>query len=350
MDIKFKSKKEQNSNLEKGVNVLYTNSKRSGYTIRWFVILFIVISPILYIAWLYVDSFFINKAQGIITYQPITIYSKNNVTVIHRYIDIGDIVSNKQELFLLDDKSLDNELNYLNKELKDNSNNLKNLPLIKISNYEKSIEEAQNNLNEIEKIKKHYEGYLDKGQISLIDYANVINVYYSAKNNLNKQKIIFNQTKLSNKEAEHISPLNSIKSKLQKEIYIKKFEKENLLIQSPFQGQIIEIFTKEGQQLIIGEPIYRISKISKIKNPEIIAFVKPEYINYIQKDNIVSVSLPNGLKIKGVIKIEPQISTKLPPQLQKPFDNNIGLLKIIIKIDNIDNYKLPEGLPVMVFF
>lgn len=347
MNIDFSNQKKKKSNIEHGLKVAYGNAKRTGYNIRWFAILFLILSPIFYMIWVYIDSFFISKAKGIITYHAVTIYAKRDSTVYSKNINISDQVNKGQELILLKDPVLENEIFYLQKELDLISKKIKKNPKVALNNHKESIKEAEDNLNEISKIKKQYEGYLEKGHISLVSYSNIVNNYYIAKNNLQQQKINLNNAMFKNIDKKQSTPLHRIKSNLKQELFNKRSIEESLLITSPFQGQIVDVFIEEGQQILKGNPLYKITKIGK---PEVFAFLDPKHIDKVIKNKSVSISLPNGESIKGKIKLEPQISTKLPNQLKKPFDDQVGLLKIAINIQENVDLKLPEGLPVEIYF
>ena len=49
MKIRFDSRKELNPTQEQGLNVLYAPGKRTAFRVRWYLILFLVASPLIWL-------------------------------------------------------------------------------------------------------------------------------------------------------------------------------------------------------------------------------------------------------------------------------------------------------------
>ena len=107
MKVNFHLDKKNNPQSESGMTVLYGQAKRSGYRLRWYLILAIVVSPLLFMAYYLFRTQILVTAPGIITSYPLTVTSTQAAIVEPMLIEVGADIGQGQPLVTLQDKILD---------------------------------------------------------------------------------------------------------------------------------------------------------------------------------------------------------------------------------------------------
>jgi multidrug resistance efflux pump len=348
MKVKFKSNKETNINSDKGLKVQYDSPKRVGYQLRWYFILLLIISPILYMIYLFYLNNYVISAVGIVTSNPIIIIAKTDVNIDKINFIEGQKVNKNLLLIELYNEDIYFKNIYLKKALSDIKVDILNLPKININNYNKKIEESRKNFKEIEKIKLTFNSWQKKGHIPIIDYTAFNSLYISSKNNIYNEIINKSIAQLNIEEKNISSSTSQLKQSIAREFVENENKLNNLNIYSPFNGTIIEKFVYEGQYILKGAPLLKITPDLK---PIVHAYLDSEFILYAKKGNQVDIVFPNGFTTLGTIISKAQITNKLPNKLKEPFGNKNALLKVIIKFNKLpDKNQLVEGIPILVNF
>ncbi|NRF61560.1 HlyD family secretion protein [Vibrio coralliilyticus] len=345
MKVNFHLDKKNNPHSEDGVKVVYGKAKRGGYRIRWYLILAIVISPLIAMAYYLFKTQVLVVAPAIITSHPVTINATHTGIVGPIPSDIGKKVSHNQTLLFLKDSALDQELNFIKSELlklpTDNGFNIEAL-------YAKAINQTKSNLDKVQKIQSNYDTYRSKGQVSEVDYASIVNITNALNSQLSSQKIAFAESKRTDIETKLAGPIATEYRTLMKELVVKRSIQESLTIKAPFEGRVIDIHVLEGERVSENTPLITITKNT---TPEITAFLDPKYLRFSTIGTQAKVKYPDGETYTATVSSPVEVVNKLPQELQSPFEGQPAYLKVNLSFDQpIPEERWIEGVSVEVSF
>ena len=117
MKVHFDSQKKQEPTREKGVRIPYAPAKRRVVQWRWYLILLIVSSPLLYFLVKLLLSFLIVTAPGYVSLEKVSINSTTMGTVERIHVRTGDMVAKNQVLADIYNPNLDERKGVLQAEL-----------------------------------------------------------------------------------------------------------------------------------------------------------------------------------------------------------------------------------------
>jgi multidrug resistance efflux pump len=293
--------------------------------------------------YLFKDTIWIT-APGIVTSYPVTITANFDGVVATVPLRVGDNIELQQPLFTLQNRTLDREILFLEQELQ----KLDVKQEASFETYEQAIKQSKTNLNQIEEIKDKFAIYHTDGDLSDIDYANILNQSNAAQNSLSSQQILLDQAKYSYQERLIAGVITQAKRALQKELVLKLDQQASLILSSPFTGRVVDIPATEGNMVVKGDPLITIARNLK---PSVVAYLDPKYLAEAKLGKQVNIKFPDGKIYKATVSQEIEIVSQLPNQLVKPFEGQPSFLKVAISIDDEleSNYWI-EGITVEVIF
>ncbi|WP_337028425.1 HlyD family secretion protein [Vibrio cholerae] len=344
MKVKFHLDKQHQPQSERGMKVMYGQAKRGGYRLRWYLILALVISPLLAMGYyLYRDKVLV-IAPAIVTSKPVAIKATEDGVIGPLNLVVGQSVTEQQALFEVTNTTLANELDFMRQEIAQlNVNQEENTHYHTLA-----IENTQRNSDQIQQIRKRYEMYKAKGQVSDVDYAAIINLAYGAQNELNSRNIALNDAQTSYQERLLAGPISQAKRGLMKELVVKQSQLERLNIHSPFDGRVVALPVVEGQQVEKGDPLV---VIAKNITPQVTAYLNPKYLDVSQFGTHAKVIFPDGKTFSATVSEAVEIVSKLPIQLAKPFEGKPAYMEVTLTFDEeLEENRWIEGMTVEVEF
>ncbi|MCL9783268.1 hypothetical protein M9194_17705 [Vibrio sp. S4M6] len=350
MKVRFMLDKQKSPTSEKGVKVAYGQAKRTGYRLRWFLLLAAILAPaLLTIYWLLRPQIF-TIAPGIVTYQPINIVAPESSTISEMYVQVGDTVKKGQPLFLLQNKLLEEQINYLETEIKSLRGYGLNRERNEVALYTKAKNNAEKNFSEMVAIKKKYDKYFKQGHVSAADYASVLNNYYTTEVQLSDATLQLQRAKMRGADEDYVGNLSNIVRNLQLELTMKKGLEALLLVKAPFDGQVINEVGRVGERVEASTDVMTFSRADQ--PPEIDAYLDAKYIEKAKVGEVATVKLPNGKNYLAKVSKPTQLALKIPTQLAKPFEGRRALMKVTLSFtdDTLNKNMLIEGMPVEVYF
>ncbi|WP_299002017.1 HlyD family efflux transporter periplasmic adaptor subunit [uncultured Shewanella sp.] len=346
MEVQFPHEKTSHPLNDKKVS--YGSSKRNGYKLRWYLLLFIVLSPVFIVLYFIYYNYILIVAPGILTVNPIVIRASEDAIVNKINVINGQKISSGQHLVRMSNSSLTAEIEFIKKSLSNLKKEHSSTTQVDFSFYEKAISNAKDNMGGISKIKSDYDKYRNNSLVSELDYINIVNLVYSSEILLFNEKIRYNQALVDYQENKISGSFAKLVLDFEKELALKNSHLNNLNITSPFDGLVIETLVLEEHRVLQGEPII---KIAKNDIPQIIGYLKSEYVDRVKLGNSVTIIFPNGKKYSAKIALPTVLASKLPTQLAKPFEGQPALLKVtmsFVEEPAVDTWV--EGMPVSILF
>ncbi|WP_194436509.1 HlyD family secretion protein [Vibrio fluminensis] len=345
MKVNFHLDKQNKPDSENGMKVVYGSAKRSGYRIRWYLILFLVISPLLFMAYYLFRTQILITAPAIVTSYPVTFIATQPAVVGEIPFDVGISVAEGDPLLILKNNALNEEVAFIQEELiKLSSSKLQ--PTSKL--YEESIKTTKLSLRKVEQIQRKYDKFRKNGQVSEVDYAAIVNMSSALNSQLNTQKIAYVDATREKQEIELAGPVSQERRSLIRELIIKKALQESLTYHSPFDGRILDIHIHEGERVTENDPLFT---VARNVTPEITAFLNPKYLRFSQLGTQATIVFPDGQRFAATVSRPVEVVNKLPPELQSPFEGQPAYLKITLSFDQpLEKTHWIEGVEVEVRF
>lgn len=342
MRINFKTEKQKNPTRNDGFNVIYAPAKRLAFKLRWYLLISLIISPILFFTWYMIENRVLISAEGILTSEPIQINASQSSFVLDIKVIAGEKVNDKQIIIQLTSPKIEQQYNFLSAQYKTfkahHNNGLKSLEALylrKISTY-KAAKYAQ------QKINKEFKVYGEQGILPLTDRL-LIEQNSVAIEGLYQQALIDYESAVN----EHLNG-QLANTLLNIELALSDLEtkKKLLTILSPKNGTINQVFVKQGEFISEGNPLFSISNLTQ---SVIHVYLSPERMNFAEIGQTANITLPNGDEFVGTINRPTQMSEKLPSILSGPFDGHKPAIKVYLSLDKQPDVVI-EGLPVGVRF
>ncbi|MGF1695412.1 HlyD family efflux transporter periplasmic adaptor subunit [Vibrio lamellibrachiae] len=344
MKVKFHLKKENNPQSNDGVKVVYGKAKRGGYRLRWYLILALVVSPVIFLAYLFFRNNILTISPAIVTSNPVTITAKTAGTVGPTPVKIGVLVNENQAVIQLNNLEIEEQISFLESELL----KLIEVPIDIDSLHLNGITETRRSLDKILQIQHRYEEYREKGQVSEVDYTSIVGISNSLNNQLNNQLIAYNEAKRDRKERNLAGAVSQSRRLLMQDLVLKRTLERELTITSPYDGRVVDIHVVEGQRVQEGDELITISRNTV---PHIVAYLNPKYLDLAKQEKKVKVRFPDGTSYDAMVSKSVEVVSKLPSQLVSPFEGQPAFLKV-----NLDLITEPrqehwvEGMTVEVRF
>lgn len=345
MKVDFKLHKQVEPVAEHHVKVNYGDTKRAGYKLRWFAILFVVISPVVVILYTLIYPSLVQEAPAVLSFSPIEMSApQGGIVAVKRWKE-SEKVNKGDVLFTIQNTALDAEITFLKGEVEKFSLDQSNDEATQL--FAEKIASAKKNAKEMETVYRRYERFSKKGQVSATDFAAIINLANNAKQEVSSAKIAFALYKSDHQLAGNYA--NSLRA-VKQQLVEKEGKRNQLTVRSPYDGNIIDINAVSGQTSKADEALMMIKQSDEV--PVVIAYLDAKHIKYIQVDREVTIEFPNGKSYAGIIAGQTELASKIPTQLSKPFEQQKSMMKVTVEFVNEtpDDFQLIEGLPLKVLF
>lgn len=345
MKINFHLDKKNKPQSESGMRVAYGRAKRGGYRLRWYLILVIVISPLLFMIYYLLKKEVLVTAPGIVTSYPLTITVAQAAIVRFIPVNVGDEVEKGQSLMLLIDNALNKDVEFLQKELVAlSNNNIQSTDEL----YQKAIDSTKKSLAKVQQIQQKYDQLRKEGLVSEVDYVVMVNVSNAIDSQLRNQEIAYINAKRDRAQLILAGPVAKQYRELMKKLTVKLTKQECLTFKAPFSGRVLDLHVHEGQRVTDNAPLLT---VAQNVTPDIIAFLKPKYLDYSLKGTKAKIIFPDGKKLSATVSRPVEVVSKLPPELQSPLKGQPAYLKVTLSFDQpIEKRRWIEGVEVEVRF
>ncbi|NLS12972.1 HlyD family secretion protein [Vibrio sp. SM6] len=346
MKVNFHLDKKKKPQSESGMKVVYGQAKRGGYRVRWYLILAVVISPLLIMAYYLAKTHLLVTAPGIVTFYPLTITATQPALVGHLSVSVGSQVSQGQALLSLTDKALDEEVDFIQRELVA----LSDREVQSVDDlYQVAIANTKQSLSRVKQIQQNYDKFRQKGQVSEVDYAAIVNVSNALNSQLSDQEIAYANAKRDQQQLALAGPISQQYRSLMQELVVKRAQQESLTYVAPFNGRVLDVHVHPGQRVVESAPLLTLAQNI---TPEITAFLDPRYLDYGKVGEKATVVFPDGQRFSASVSRPIEVVNKLPQELQKsPFQGQPAYIKVTLSFDApLPKERWIEGVGVEVRF
>lgn len=342
MKVSFRTRKSSKPTEDQGFRVGYGAVKRTGYVIRWYFIVFVIISPILGFAWYGASKTLLITAKGILTTEPLNLKAIESGTIMSVSVKPGQHVQAHEHILTIDSPVLTDEAKLLKKSITflNQDNHTAQKKYLKLG--QEKVNTARANLAVQSDFDLQYKAYKEKGIIPLSEQVQLQQAKTDAKLKLLNAQQEYHTGKgnfLSGPSTQGILSLSQELSKIESRI-------QQLKIHAPHAAMINDLFIQNGEYVTVGEEL---ASISSRQEPVVIAYIDPADMNYSAIGQTATITFPNNDTYEAVINEPTQLANKIPAVLASPFDGSKPALKVTLTLQRpVD--KMIEGLPVHIRF
>lgn len=350
MKVNFNTKRQQDPTRDKGLKVVYAPAKRSAPKWRWYLILLVVSSPLLYFLFKLVVAQVVVSAQGVITLEKIAVNSSGTGYVDDILVKAGDTVDQGYVLVKLGSPTLDRKERVLRTEFDNIGSSLPPSGL--------HTENLLRNRIELAKIDVEYhKDKLDKVQFLFDQGAATIAELNQAEAMLSRSKFTLNQAQgeltahLERIRKEQWQPdiqYSTRRQMIHAELEVIEEQRKRLAQKAPFQGRILDIFIDSGQTVSPGSPLIL---MGKLEDPYIVAYLDPKYAKHALAGRQVTVKMPDRKSLRAAVRENATLTQQMPSNLSSPISSRE--MMVLVKLDfltPVSDAERIDGLPVSIRF
>ncbi|MFT5789733.1 MAG: multidrug resistance efflux pump [Shewanella sp.] len=332
--------------VDNGVEVKYSAAKRAGFKFRWYMLLFLVASPVLLVSWILAKPYIFVLAPGIITAEPLEMRAPSKGMVKSVVNHARGEVEKGGDLLVIADPELDAQVTELTRQLKGLEGGASFDGEQVLQRLRGRIEVAHDGVKRQDDLLVTYLDFQKRGVVPTSDMAMVMQANTASKMALEQAKVDL----LHELERQHIQSIAGVvtqtRNQLKSQLAKLKSKQTEMKIMAPFTGRVEDTLVQVGEQVNVNQPLLWLTGRDK---PVVLAYLDPKYLEYVEIGQQATIKLPNGQDIRGKIEEPTELVTKIPKQLSGPFDGEKAALKVTLTLDDVLPFTV-EGVPVEISF
>ena len=343
-------KKEIDPNTVQGMKVPYAPAKRQAAKWRWYLILFIVSSPLLYFLFKLILSQVIVTAQGFVSLEKVAVNSTSAGTIQKMYAGVGEELPSGSVIAQLYSAGLSSQKIMLESELSA-------LDHPKIP-YDKAQELLlRKRIDLTDEVLSFERKYLTNVIFLYNQGAATVAELDLARERKTKAELDHDRARfelgrlLESRQRYPILPdIEAEKKRRQITAKLKalRLQQARLVQTLPYDGRILDVFAKEGEAVSTGSSLLLLGRSDK---PSVIAYLSPKYAKYARKGQKAVVKLPNGKTLQAEVNTDSNLTKRLPADLSSPIGSRDLMLLVNLALETpLPDFHWVDGLPVSVRF
>jgi multidrug resistance efflux pump len=342
MKVRFKGLRTPEPEQQRGFKVSYGPGKRQAFRWRWYLMLALVLSPVIYFTWQLTADRVLVEADGILTTEPISLAATNSGVVSAILVEPGDRVQPDQVLLDLNSPVISARLEVLTTnrdQLKVFQEGLVSDVRSILDGYEQVL--SQEN-RQLEEFALKFDTLKQKG---LLQNSSDLQLQRDRRSVFTEVKNL----ELDRQRAETILYSNDIANEIRNlEISIAetRAQQAQLVIRAPGAGVVNRVLALPGEFVDIGEHVFEISNFSE---PVINVYLLPQRMAHAVVGSSVTIKFSDGRRFEGVVKAPVQVTDTIPASLSGPFQGSKRAIKVVVGFRTVPDRWI-EGLPVRVSF
>jgi multidrug resistance efflux pump len=350
MKVSFQ-KKDKDPTVVQGMRVPYAPARRKAAQWRWYLILLIVSSPLLFFLFKMVKSFVVVDASGFISLERVAVNSNSTGVLETLFVETGQVVSRGKAVARLHNPHLDGQKALLESELE----TLERWP----TDFGKArVQLIRRRLHLTKEILTTQSQYLNNVAFLIEQGAATAAELDLARERRNQAQMDYDQAWFEHQKLQQdrnrpgfgTAMAEAPSGGLQIIAKIKSLEQEQALLEqvAPYDGRILDVYAVQGQALSPGAPILLLGRSDK---PSVVAYLAPKYVKYAQSGRYATVTLPDGRKLKARVRENANLTKRLPADLSSPIGSRDLMLLVNLELlTPLPDIQWVDGLPVSVRF
>jgi multidrug resistance efflux pump len=351
MKVRFVEPERSDPDRDRGIKVPYAPGKRNLARWRWYLILLVVSSPLIYyianMAW----SSVLVEAPAIVSQAQITVRANSQGYVDEVYVKPMDTVAAGAPLLRLRNPDMSGRLDQMRAELKalEGVRSSGGSAPVSTVNLEAQLGIANQDRDQRSQRLGMVEQLNEQGAATDAELASARSDLQQADARVSQ---IHQEMTMLNKppDASNGQQMQARVLSLRAEIAGLEKQGESLLVLAPSAGRVVDLTLVKGDQLAIGSKVAMLAP----DNGElrIDAYVPPKYVQYARNGLHATVVFPDGTRRPAQVTDVPEVAQEIPSAHPEMFGNrDVGVLVRMKFLDSsFGKTALTNGLPVKVRF
>lgn len=329
MKVRFTSAKEREPTQDGGLKVIYAPSKRVAYRLRWYLILLIVSSPVIWFTGKLLSSMILIDMPARTVQPIIDVRALEGGVVRQINVVIGDQVDSGALLLSLENSALQAQHQAISDTLETQS--LTGSP-------------AQRQQQILHK-------QVERAHLRSVNLEHLVRIGAATRGELDQAHELLNERQMALAEYEHkLEPTND------QQIYTRRNQNdlitldkrlEQLQIKAKSDAIIRDIVVNEGEAVGSGTLLMQLQKNDKVKI-EVYLDARQRELAHIGQP--LKLHLPNGQVLDAEVTSEPKVMTRLPPGMRSAFDDTSKLLLMVEPVEPLPMEWQLDNLPLTARF
>lgn len=350
MKINFDTSKQQDPQRDKGVRVSYAPAKRKVARFRWYLILFIVATPLLYFFAKMLYMVLVVSAPGFISFEKITVNASSAGIIEKIAVDVGDTVNVDETLVVLYEPRLKEREVILLAELESLSTSFSTESPALDSLLRERIVLARDMLNYQENILKNNRYLFAQGAATRAE----LNL---AKSQHNKASYTYNeaQSRLlerleSLRRAELIPAVKEKRrvKQIEAELAVIEEQGRRLVHVATKQARVLDVLVQEGMTVSPGTNMLLLADMSSYT---VISYLPPRYARYSRVGSRATITFPDGQRVSATVHEDAGLARRLPGDLASPLASRDIMILVQLALDQpMPTVLMIDNMPVSVRF
>jgi multidrug resistance efflux pump len=350
MKINFDENKQRDPRREGAMKVTYAPAKRKVALFRWYLILLIVGSPLLYFFGKMLYLLLVVNAPGYVSLNKTPLNASTAGVVGKIVVKPGDVVHPGDPLVLLNDPRLDERESILRAELQTLHSSLPPTGSNKKTLLRDRIDLAKNMVDYQEKRLQQVRYLFGQGAATQAEIDVVYARYTQARYAYNQEESRFTEW-LDNAKREASAPsvhADLRTTQIRTNLDAIEKQRKKLIHVATVDARILDVFVREG---VVVSPGSNLLLLGDLKHTVITCYLNPKYVRYSKAGEKATLKFPDNRKYIATVKNDANLTKRLPGDLVSPIGSRD--LKVIVQL--VPDQPLPDmfmidGLPVSVRF
>ena len=308
MKIRFNSDKERNPTQDGGLKVLYAPGKRGAFRLRWYLILLLISSPLLWVFGRLGVGYLRVEAPAQIEVPVVELRAREAGTVAELLVKAGDHVQPGQRLLSLDNP----EWRLRIQQLQPGETPVSASPSSEaLQLQQRAIELARQRVSQVQALL--VQGAATRGEL------------LSAQAELNSQQQVLldlqARLRAQRSQAEG-DPLQLLREDRERQWLQSRLD--GLQFTASEEGRVAEVLVSVGENVGPGTLLLRLERSAE---PLLLIYLEPRFAGYAEPGHPLEVRMPDGSWRSARVLQAADSARRLPAGMQKPFTvSQMGLL------------------------
>lgn len=345
MKVQFTSDKQRAPDVEQGVKLPYAPGKRAASKAGWYVILFIVSSPLMYFIYQIFATSVLVEEPGYVTLIKREVSAGASGKIAALDVEVGDDVREGEVVARLVDLNLEAEARRVAAEMAalvqervdGPTPTQRSLATHRLDLAEDELRFHQQRQDAIERL--FQQGAATRAELNNADAA--VRRAQLTVTEVREAIAAMDRTPLGAADSVDYARLRARAAELDS-------RREQLLQRAPTTGRVLDIFAQPNEVLAPGDPMLL---IGEPKGPYITVYIDPKYSKYAELGQRATIKFPNGAKVGAQVVELPEVTQRLPAEFVGPL--GLRRMKVLARLEADEPLSVGnrvDGLPVTVRF
>lgn len=319
MKIRFDSRKEQDPTQEQGLNVLYAPGKRMAFRLRWYLILFLVASPLIWLVGKLIISLLLIDAPAQLRLPIQEVRARDAGRVEQLNVKTGEQVHSEQPLVSLD-----------NPEWRARLSQLESMPAqtVPVSQVDSGAGERQllkARLGRAELSAQQWDSLVQQGAATRAEALAANN----ERDGLRSDLLAFERREQMARQTPQGYDKDVVQQNAEQQWL--KTRLAALSVTSPGTGRVSEVLVTQGENVGPGTLLMRLELPA---DPLLWIYLEPSNINYAEIGQPLRVRMPDGEWLDAHVVQAVESASRTPVDLRGPFAASQVGLQVAARFDH----------------